>query len=82
MLNKYRAKPKGQMGVHCRSDGRQQLQSCTRGGILQAADGVHVTVLLCHFAFVSSERAGLRCSEPSAIDLFIKNPCQKQDQYL
>ena len=58
------------MGVYCRSDGRQELLSCIRRGISQAAEGVHLTAALYSLAFVTSERTELHRSEPSAIGLF------------
>ena len=47
------------------------MQSCNRSGILLAANGVQLTVVLYGLAFVSSEGAALHCSDPSAIDLFV-----------
>ncbi len=66
-----REKLKGKREVYRRSDGRQELRSCIRSGISQAANGVHSAVVLYGLAFVSSERAELHCSEPSAVDLFV-----------
>ena len=60
-----RTKLEGKRGVYCRSDGTQKLLSCTRSGILQAASAVHLTVVLCDLAYLSSDQAVLRCSEPS-----------------
>ena len=59
-----RAKLEGKRGVYCRSDGTEKL-SCTRSGILLAANAVHLTVMLCDLAYLSSDQAVLRCSEPS-----------------
>ena len=42
--------------------------SCTLCGILQAANAVRLTVVLCDLVYVSSKQAVLNCSEPSAID--------------
>ena len=39
--------------------------------ILQAADVVHLTVVLCDLAYVSSEQAVLHSSDPSAVDLSV-----------
>ena len=64
-------KLKGKREVYHRSDGGQELRSCIPSGISQAASGVHSAVLLSGIAFVSSERAELHCSEPSAVDLFV-----------
>ena len=61
----YRAKLEGKRGVYCRSDGTEKLLSCTRSGILLAANAVHLTVMLCDLAYLSSDQAVLRCSEPS-----------------
>ena len=66
-----REKPKGKREVYRRSDGRQELQSCIRSGISQAANGVHSAMVLYGLAFVFSERAELHCSELSAVDLFL-----------
>ena len=66
-----REKLKGKREVNLRSDGRQELRSCIRSGISRTANGVHSAVLLSGIAFVSSERAELHCSEPSAVDLFV-----------
>ena len=67
----YREKLKGKREVYRRSDGRQELQSCTCSGISQAANGVHTAVMLYGLAFVFSERAELHCSELFAVDLFV-----------
>ena len=67
----YREKLKGKREVYRRSDGRQELRSCIRSGISQAANGVPSAVVLYGLASVSSERPELHCSEPSAVDLFI-----------
>ena len=64
-----REKPKGKREVYRRSDGRQDLKSCIRSGISQAANGIHSAMVL--YDLVSSERAEPRCSEPSAVDLFV-----------
>ena len=66
-----REKPKGKTEVYRRSDGRQELRSCIRSGISQAANGVHSAVVLYGLAFVSSERAEPYCSELSAVDLIV-----------
>ena len=63
-----RAKLKGEREAYCRDDGTQKLLSCTRSGMLQAASAVHLTVVLCDLAYVSSKQAVLHCSEPSPID--------------
>ena len=47
-----REKPKGKREVCCRSDGRQELRSCIRSGISQAANGVHSAVVLYGLTFV------------------------------
>ena len=49
----FRAKPDGRVGVYGRSDGRQELWSCVRSGISQAASGVRLAVVLHGLAFVS-----------------------------
>ena len=72
--NTCREKPKGKREVYRRSDGRQELRSCIRRGILQAANGVHSAVVLYGLTFVFfffSERAELHCSELSAVDLSV-----------
>ena len=66
-----RAKLEGKRGVYCPSDGTQKLPSCTRSWILQAANAVYLTVVLCGIAYASSEQAMLHCSQPSAIDLSV-----------
>ena len=70
-----REKLKGKTEVYRRSDGRQELRSCIRSGILRAANGVHSAAALYGLAFVFfcffSERAGLHCSELSVVDLFV-----------
>ena len=63
-------KLQGKREVYRRSDDRQELPSCIRSGISQAANGVYSAVMLHGFAVVSSERAELHCSEPSCVDLF------------
>ena len=47
------------------SDGRQELPSCIRSKISQAAKEVH------GLTFSSSKQAKLHCSEPSAVNLFV-----------
>ena len=47
-----REKLKGKREVYRRSDGRQELQSCIRSRISQAANGVHSAVMLYGLAFV------------------------------
>ena len=42
-----RAKLKAKGGVHYQSDGVHKLLCCTRSRILQAANAVHLTVVLC-----------------------------------
>ena len=68
-----RAKLKGKREVHRQSDGRQELRSCIRSGISQAANGVHSAVVLyglalfCFFVFFITSRAALfftLCSRP------------------
>ena len=66
-----REKLKGKRKVYRRSDGRQELRSCIRCRIDQAASGVHSAVVLYVLGFVFSEQATLRCSELSAVDLFV-----------
>ena len=66
-----REKPKGKREVYRRSDGRQELRSCIRSGISQAANGVHSAMVLYGLAFVFSERAELHCPDFSAVDLFV-----------
>ena len=66
-----REKLKSKREVYRQSDGRQELRSCIRSGISQAASGVHSAVLLYDVTFVSSERAELHSSEPAAVDLFV-----------
>ena len=76
-----REKLKGKREVYRRSDGRQELQSCIRSRISQAANGVRSAVMLYGLAFVCfvclfvffffSEQAKLHCSELSAVDLFV-----------
>ena len=66
-----REKLKGKREVYRRIDGRQELRSCIRSGISQAANGVNSAVVLYGLAFVFSERAELHCSELSAVDLFV-----------
>ena len=57
MLERFRAKPNGKMGVcTVESTCKQKLQSYIHRGISQAANEVHVTVIFCGSAFVSSER--------------------------
>ena len=46
---------KGKRDVYHQNDGKQELQSCMRRGISQAANGVHSAVVLNGLAFVSSE---------------------------
>ena len=46
MFYKRRAKLKGKMKVYHQSDGTEELGSCIRGGFFQAANGVHLTVVL------------------------------------
>ena len=70
-LDLCRAKLKGKRGVYCRNDCTQRLPSCTRSGILRAANAVKLTVMLCDLASVSSEQTVLHSSEPSAIDLSV-----------
>ena len=69
-----REKLKGKREVYRRSDGRQELRSCIRSGISQAANGVHSAVVLYGLAFVFffflTEGAKLHCFELSAVDLF------------
>ena len=48
-------KPQGKREVNRRSDGRQELRSCIRSRISQAANGVHLAVLSYGLAFVSSK---------------------------
>ena len=50
-FDKCREKPKGKREVHRRSDGRQELRSCIRSGISQAAIAVHLAVALYGLAF-------------------------------
>ena len=50
-----REKLKGKREVYRRIDGRQELRSCIRSGISQAANGVNSAVVLNGLAFVSSE---------------------------
>ena len=69
-----REKLKGKREVYRRSDGRQELRSCIRSGISQAASRAHSAVVLYGLAFVFSERAELHCSELSAVDLFVPRP--------
>ena len=69
-----REKLKGKREVYRRIDGRQELRSCIRSGISQAANGVHSAVVLYGLAFgffFFPERAELHCSELSAVDLFV-----------
>ena len=69
-----REKPKGKEEVYRRSDGRQELRSCIRSGISQAASAVHSAAALSYFMVslsVFSERAELLCPEPSTGDLFV-----------
>ena len=66
-----REKLKGKREVYRQSDGRQELRSCIRSGISQAANGVHSAAVLYGLASVFSERAELHCSELSAVDLFV-----------
>ena len=47
-----REKLKGKREEYCQSDGRQELRSCIRSGISQAANGVHSAVVLYGFDFV------------------------------
>ena len=47
MFDMCRAKLKGKRGVYCKSDGTQKLLSCMHSGILQAANAVHLTAVLC-----------------------------------
>ena len=56
-----REKPKGMREVYRRSDGRQELRSCIRSGISQAANGVHSAVVLygLAFFFFGTSRAAL-----------------------
>ena len=58
-----RAKLKGKREVYRRSDGTQKLLTCTGSVMLQAASAVHLTVVLCDLAYISSEQAVLHCSE-------------------
>ena len=65
---------KGKRAVYRRSGGRQELRSCIRSGISQAASAVHSAAALSYFMVslsVFSERAELLCSELSAVDLFV-----------
>ena len=64
-------KQQGKREVNRRSDGRQELRSCIRSRMSQAANGVHSAVVLYGLAFVSSERAEPHCSEPFAVDFFV-----------
>ena len=57
--------------MYCRSDGTEEVLSCIRCGILQAADAVYLTVVLRDVAYVSSEQSVLHFSEPSAISLSV-----------
>ena len=78
-----REKLKGNREVYRRSDGRQELRSCIRSRISQAANGGRSAVMLYGLAFVCfvclfvcffvffSEQAKLHCSEVSAVDLFV-----------
>ena len=66
-----REKLKGKREVYRRSDGRQELRSCIRSGISQAANGVHSVLVSNGLAFVSSERAQLHYSELSAVGLLV-----------
>ena len=66
-----REKLKGNREVYRRSDGRQELRSCIRSRISQAANGVHLAVALLGLTFVSLEWIMLHRSEPSAIDLHV-----------
>ena len=63
-------KLKGKREVYRRSDGRQELRSCIRSRISQAANGVHLAVALLGLTFVSLEWIMLHRSEPSCVDLF------------
>ena len=47
-----REKLKGKREVYRRSDGRQELRSCIRSEISQAANGVHSAMVLYGLAFV------------------------------
>ena len=46
MLDMCRAKLKGKTGAHGPSGGAQTLPYCTRSGILQTANAVHLTAVL------------------------------------
>ena len=48
-------KQQGKREVNRRSDGRQELRSCIRSRMSQAANGVHLAVLSYGLAFVSSK---------------------------
>ena len=65
-----REKLKGKRELYRRSDGRQELRSCIRSGISQAANGVHSAVVLYGLDFIFSERSKLHCSELSGVDRF------------
>lgn len=59
---------KSKTGVYCRNDGTQKLLYCTRSGISQVANAVHLTGMLCGFAYVSSEQVELHClAAPTAV---------------
>ena len=66
-----REKLKCKREVYRRSDGMQELRSCIRSRISQAASGVHSDAVFYGLAFVSSEQAELHRFEPSAVDLFV-----------
>jgi len=57
----------------CQSGCTQKLLSCTRSRILQSTSLVHLTVVLCDLAYISSEQAMLHSSEPAAVNLVDTN---------
>ena len=57
----------------CQSGCTQKLLSCTRSRILQATSLVHLTVVLCDLAYISSEQAMLHSLEPAVVDLVDTN---------
>ena len=61
-----RAKLKGKRGVYCSRDVTQKLISCTRGGILQAANAVRLTevILVEVLLYVHKNRWFIRDGSP------------------
>ena len=81
-----RERLKSKREVYSQSEGKQELQSCIRSGISQAANGVHSAVVLYGLDFIFSERAKLQCSELSGVDRFdsqanrLRQSCSNQGE--